>query len=244
MIPPAAIAEARASNGTAVSDRAGEPGVTLLAPSERLHRRLVRLACDIHDGPMQSLVAIGWGIGELKRELEQADTEAATQLAARVDALAAELIAAEAGLRTLIRRLEQAKPELETLEEILGGEIDAFQQRSGTRVQTEAPARFVPDSHSQALAIRAIVREALNNVAKHAQAESVAIRIEAGAAGVLIEVEDDGRGFDPASVREDALGLTNMKERAAMLDGELSVLSRPGGPTIVTARLERWQQPR
>ena len=70
-----------------------------------------------------------------------------------------------------------------------------------------------------------VVQEALNNISKHAEADHVEIRVECDSTGVKLTVEDDGVGFDPASVPPDHLGLNIMKERAETIGAAFSVES-------------------
>jgi two-component system NarL family sensor kinase len=78
-----------------------------------------------------------------------------------------------------------------------------------------------------------IVQEALNNVIKHAGAENVWIRLYRSDAGLTLEIEDDGVGFDPASLTGPArgLGLSSMKQRANLHHGDLQITSQPGQGT-------------
>jgi signal transduction histidine kinase len=214
---------------------------TAITEVEALRRRLVRLAFDVHDGPMQNLTVVGYSVHELQRRLKAAQTLDVESVSSDLDQIVAQLAGAESGLRTLISHLERANPEIDTLEEILDTEIDAFTKRCRALLDLDAPANLPLDSHSQAVAIRSILREALTNIAKHAGAQRVRIRIEAGPAGILLEIEDDGRGFDPRTTRTDALGLTGMSQRVDLLGGDFDVLSRIGGPTVVTARFRRWR---
>jgi signal transduction histidine kinase len=83
-----------------------------------------------------------------------------------------------------------------------------------------------------------IGQEAISNIAKHAEANSVGIKVEFGAQFLRVSVEDDGTGFDPEAVGEPVagargLGLMGMKERAALIGGALSVRSAPGKGTEV-----------
>jgi signal transduction histidine kinase len=77
-----------------------------------------------------------------------------------------------------------------------------------------------------------IVQEALTNVVKHAQAGSVMVRLSAGGAqdGLLLEIEDDGRGFDPAAARR-GLGLVGIEERVRAVGGALHLVAAPGRGT-------------
>ena len=211
-----------------------------VSDAEALRRRLVRLALDVHDGPMQSLTVAGYSVSDLRRRMEATTELDAASVSLDLDRVLAQLAEAERTLRALISQLEHANPEIDTLGEILDGEIDAFNRRCSAHLDIDAPSDLQLDSHSQAVAIRSVLREALTNVAKHAGARRVQIRVETGAAGILLEIEDDGAGFDPATVRSDALGLYGMTSRVDLLGGEFDILSRPGGPTVVTARFRRW----
>lgn len=212
---------------------------TLLSDADALHRRLVRLAYDVHDGPMQNLTSVGYSVRELKRRLDASRVDPAT-VSSELERILHDLAGTESGLRTLISRLEHVYPEIESVDEILAEELENFARRCPVQVEIDAPTDVRLDSHSQSLAVRSVVRETLNNVAKHADAEHVRIRVQAGPDGVLLEIEDDGCGFDPDDVGAAALGLASMSERVGLLGGEFAVLSRVGGPTVVTAHLQRW----
>jgi signal transduction histidine kinase len=208
--------------------------------ADALRRRLVRLACDVHDGPMQSLTAAGYSVHELRRWLEAGGELDVESLNLYLDRVMTQLGGAERSLRNLIGRLEQTNTEIDSLDEILDGEVDAFARRCAAHIDIDAPSSMQFDSHSQAIALRSVLGETLTNIARHSGAERVQIRIEAGTAGILLEIEDDGCGFEPTDVHADALGLAGMNERVGLLGGDFEVLSRIGGPTVVTALFRRW----
>ena len=84
-----------------------------------------------------------------------------------------------------------------------------------------------------------IVQEALNNVAKHAQAMHAEVRVEFSQGRILVEVSDDGRGFEVPEepgdlLRLGKLGLTGLAERAQLLGGSLKINSAPGKGTRVS----------
>jgi signal transduction histidine kinase len=104
------------------------------------------------------------------------------------------------------------------------------------RCEVSEPGRRL-NSHQETTLFRA-VQEAVQNVARHSGAETVLIQIEPGTQALHIEIEDDGRGFDPASVASPApsgrgLGLLGMRERLALLGGSAEVSSSPGAGTRV-----------
>ncbi|MBI5611074.1 MAG: ATP-binding protein, partial [Deltaproteobacteria bacterium] len=86
------------------------------------------------------------------------------------------------------------------------------------------------------LACFRIAQEALTNAARHSRAKQVHVALRAGPAQLLCEIRDDGCGFDPAAVA-DGHGLTGMRDRAALLGGEVEVAAAPGRGCRVTVRL-------
>lgn len=105
-------------------------------------------------------------------------------------------------------------------------------------------ARLSPDQEG---ALFRIAQEAITNAALHARASSLTVRISGEEATLLLEVSDDGVGFDVehvlAHVVEDQhLGLLAMRERAQLLGGQLQIVSRPGEGTAVSVRVPRRAQ--
>jgi PAS domain S-box-containing protein len=87
-----------------------------------------------------------------------------------------------------------------------------------------------------------IVQETLNNVQKHAHAKAVRLRMAFQKSGLLLKIQDDGRGFDPKAAKPvkgkgRGMGLTNMQERAAILGGTCEVVSVPNEGTTITVRV-------
>jgi two-component system, NarL family, sensor histidine kinase UhpB len=211
---------------------------------ETVRRRLVRLAFDIHDGPLQSLAAAGFGLKDLHGRVaallvDTPERDAAGELI--VD-LIDELSETERALRKLVDTLEDSHPEIADANELLDAELKRFRRRCTANVVVDGEWQFHPDSHSQALALEALLREALTNIAKHSGASNVTIRLQTSSTHVLLEIEDDGCGFDPMELDEATMGLTSMRERVKLIGGEFEILSRPGGPTLATATLRRWRR--
>ncbi|MEE8347202.1 MAG: GAF domain-containing protein, partial [Dehalococcoidia bacterium] len=110
----------------------------------------------------------------------------------------------------------------------------------GVRVSVNGSQRRLPAAVETALF--RIAQEAINNVAKHAAASNVSIRLEFSKGSVSIVVRDDGQGFDIKAVAESkdktqGLGLLGMRERAALLGGRATIESRPGGGTRVAVEI-------
>jgi signal transduction histidine kinase len=95
----------------------------------------------------------------------------------------------------------------------------------------EVDAHFGPEpdlSLEQKEAVYRIAQEALHNVVKHAHAHKVSLRLEEVERRVLLQVCDDGVGFEPNASYPGHFGLTSMRERAAASGGQLTIISAPG----------------
>jgi signal transduction histidine kinase len=81
-----------------------------------------------------------------------------------------------------------------------------------------------------------VVQEAVTNALRHARATTIRVRLMSLGGELLLEVADDGAGFDPATTTG-GFGLTGMRERAELLGGALAVVSAPGRGTTITLRV-------
>jgi len=121
----------------------------------------------------------------------------------------------------------------------LGQYVQEFKRRYSLEAQFESDnlehIRLSPEIETS---LYRIVQEALTNVARHAQARSVSVLLQARDGQIVATVEDDGKGFDPAQVQaKGRLGLFGMQERAAMLGGSLNIESAPGRGTTVFVKI-------
>lgn len=112
----------------------------------------------------------------------------------------------------------------------------------GTRVRIEVSGnerRLEPEVET---ALFRIVQEAISNTAKHADADNVTVMLDFNHSSILVEIEDDGNGFDvqrtlEAARRDDGFGLLGMRERVALLDGQLEIVSEPGSGTTIKVKV-------
>lgn len=218
-----------------------EPDLQL---AERLGRRLLRLAADVHDGPMQDLTAIGFGLGDLRRQIElvvPAAERAAVE--ASFDELLSECMRVERSLRALISSLEGGLSDSGSLAEAIAEEVETFKRRSGAEVELQLDENAEAETDSQRIALQAVAREALSNVAKHSGADCVWVGLRRTPDGLTeLTVRDNGSGFDvEAALGLERLGLTGMQTRVELLGGELAIVSSPGAETMVTATLRPWR---
>jgi signal transduction histidine kinase len=209
-----------------------------------LRRRLLRLALDVHDGPMQNLAVIGFSLGDLRRRMEAVvPAEHQLKLDAGMDTISEELVRVENELRALIGALEHGVITPVPLVEAIEMEIREFERRSVVKVAFSHDGNVQTETDSQRIALQSVTRAALANVAKHAAATTVTITLQGGGDSITLVIEDDGRGFQVDKPKRGRFGVSGMRERVELLGGDFRLESRPGGPTRITARLEMWRAP-
>jgi NarL family two-component system sensor histidine kinase LiaS len=97
----------------------------------------------------------------------------------------------------------------------------------------------IPLSSDKQMTLFYIAQEALNNVLRHARAKSVLVTLRNRRKNVILEIVDDGVGFDVRKVDRAGLGLRNMRERAAQLQGKLLIISRPDQGTRIAVSVPK-----
>ena len=201
-----------------------------------------RLARELHDSVSQVLYGVGLGARTAQALLDRA-TIAPELKANLAEPLAYVLSLAEAGLvemRALIFELRPDSLEKEGLVVALTRQADAHRVRHKLDVHAEfCPEPVLPFEAKEGL--HRIAQEALNNVAKHAQASRVEIRLTGDGEEVCLEVQDNGVGFDPQGDYPGHLGLRSMEERAAKLGGMLDIESAPGKGTLIRISVQPYQ---
>ena len=140
--------------------------------------------------------------------------------------------------RRSVLDLRAAPLEGRTLSAALKALVDRWEAQTGIATRYGAVNGSRPLPPRVEAALYRICQEALTNVARHAGAERVTVRLVATPEQVRLVVADDGRGFDTSDVPEDRHGLLGMRERAEMLGGTLEVRSDAGTRIEATVPLE------
>jgi signal transduction histidine kinase len=205
----------------------------------QLHERLralavaeerVRIAHEMHDGLAQVLAYVNTKAQAVKEFLRAGKQE---QAAAQLDELAAAAREVYGDVREGIVGLRSAHSGDRTLVESLQAYLADWQDRSGIRAELVTdPGLVVPPTVE--VQIARIVQEALANIRKHARARSARIEMRAAGSGLVLAIEDDGIGFNPALVRPSEFprfGLATMRERAEGIGGSLEIDTAPGKGT-------------
>jgi len=217
---------------------------TLVASAER---RLMRLGFDLHDGPIQDVLALAADVQLLQQQVYPFILEAYREQAhGRFDDLSARLVELDRQLREIAHSLETKSVVSRPLGEILHREVDSFAERAG--VTAELEIRGDPDSLSSAQRITVFraIQEALANVREHAGATNVSVRIRARRSAIELQITDDGMGFEveralAKAAQRGRLGLVGISERVRMVGGTFELESQPGGPTSLKLTLPRWE---
>jgi signal transduction histidine kinase len=196
-----------------------------------------RLALELHDVVSQKLFSVMLTAEAAATQVDH-DAPAARAQLNRVRDLTKEALDE---LRSLILGLRPPELERDGFVGTLRKEVEMVARTHGTDVQLEIDPGFAGDGGERELALLRIAHEALHNAVRHAKAEHVVVRLAGDPDKPVVEVTDDGIGFDPdaAGIRSRHLGLTSMEERARELDGRLRINSSPGHGTTVRIELTR-----
>ena len=189
-----------------------------------------RIAKELHDGVIQALFAVGMG---LEAAAMMAGDE---ELSARLEGGVNELDRVIRDLRNYIFGLRPgilADRELDKALRALGEE---FQSRSGVLTIVDVDEEIASQLASIAADVVQLTREALSNVGRHAEAATCRVSLRHHDHIAVLEVDDDGRGFDPDTTRRGD-GLTNLEDRAEALGGKTSIGSGPAQGTTVRIEL-------
>lgn len=197
-----------------------------------------RLSRELHDSLTQELYGIVLGAKSALARFEGKPLSLAEPLEYILEL-------AEAGLADLRRLVLELRPEAlerEGLVAALRQIGQSISTRHGVEVVADLPAEPDIPLDEKLLAYR-IVQEALHNVVKHARARQARVRLAVEGAALVIEVCDDGTGFDAGASFPGHFGLTSMRERAESRGGSIAFSSAPGGGTSVQVRLPVDVQP-
>jgi PAS domain S-box-containing protein len=196
---------------------------------QRLRRSLeerIRIGRDLHDGIIQSIYAIGLGLRECRRMVQ-----GSPPVEQRLDQSIANLNTVIRDVRNFIGGLE---PEALKGREF-GDALQSVAQGLGGGTQSEFRFQIDPKAAcllnpNQAAQLLQIAREAMTNALRHGHAPQITVSLRHRNEWLELEVQDDGTGFDPATISGTGLGLGNVKARAAELGGhcEIESLSSQG----------------
>ncbi len=190
-----------------------------------------RIGMDLHDGIIQSIYAVGLTLEHARLLLGEEPDQTRNRIQQSIEDLNSTI----RDLRAFIMDMRPRQLHDEDLMDGLQRLVNEFQANSLVEAKLSGPTEGLenlPDPH--AIALFHICQEALANVAKHARAKKVEILVWTTPNRVLMEVQDDGRGFDLKKVQL-ALGhgISNMQTRARNVGGDLEITTEPGEGTTI-----------
>ena len=208
----------------------------LIAAQEKERRRI---SLELHDEMGQALTAVDLDLAEIEKELPSNLAPAITEKLAETRSIVDQ---ASEQIRELSLYLRPSMLDDLGLVPTLRWHLNRFSKRTNVEVKLEAidlDERL--DTNLETVLYR-VVQEALNNVAKHAEAKKALVRLERKGEAIAIYIKDDGKGFDVNEILvrgapEAGIGLLGMRERVAILGGSFSIQSRKRHGTQIIAEI-------
>jgi len=191
-----------------------------------------RIARELHDDISQRLVLLSI---ETRQLLQQGGAAA---LVPRLEALSLAVDGISNDIRALAHGLHPAKLDLLGLLPAVKRHCQEVERQSGITV--ELTGGDLPDNLSRdtSLCLYRVIQESLANVVRHSGSKRASVDLRAADGAVALTIADDGRGFDPAIVAlNHGMGLVSMRERLRLVDGAMSIQSRPDAGTEIKARV-------
>jgi signal transduction histidine kinase len=222
-----------------VSER--ERSVTELAEARRTEgARAVeerrRIARDLHDSVSQALFSTVLHARTAQKALVQEGGSSSGPVGRALDTIADLTRGVQGEIRSLIYELRR-EPVHDGLVAALARHSFELGAPDGLTIEVWGPESRLALSQQVETQLFAIGREALANVVRHAGATVAHVRVEARRAQVVVEIRDNGHGFDPDDGHPDHFGLESMRSRAAEIGGRLTIASAPGSGTVVRVRV-------
>jgi signal transduction histidine kinase len=196
-----------------------------------------RISKDLHDGIIQNLYGVGLSLEAVEEQLESEDHDAAARVAKAIDAIHLAI----GDIRNFIVGLRPGVSAGVPLVPGLAGIVEDARHHSTIELELHAAPGLPEPSPQVTSHVLAILGEAMSNAVRHSQATAARVIVEVETVdppALRIALEDDGTGFDPASVaRHGHQGLANMRDRAAAVGGALQIDRLAAGGTRVEIRV-------
>jgi PAS domain S-box-containing protein len=193
-----------------------------------------RIARELHDEMGQALTALRLDLGWLRNKCQPLGTPTVERVGAALGVVEHSIVS----LRRISEDLRPAMLDSLGLAAAVEHHVAKFSERTGIACRLNMNREEFELDDRLATTVFRIVQETLTNVARHAGASEVAVRIDEVDDGIHLTIQDNGRGISDA-VDKKTFGLLGMRERVAMLGGRLEIHSRPGKGTRIAGWLPR-----
>lgn len=186
-----------------------------------------RIARELHDGAIQSLFAVGMGLQAAATLSGNSDLEQ------RIEGAVGEIDRVIRDLRNYIFGLRPGILADRQLDQALRHLAEDLEHKSGVTTVVEIEGEVAAELAFRAADVIQLAREALSNVGRHAKAATCTVSLFRRDSVAVLEIDDDGGGFDMDASKGKGQGLRNLADRAAALGGELSIESSPESGTKI-----------
>ncbi|MDD5038227.1 MAG: response regulator [Dehalococcoidales bacterium] len=197
----------------------------------------LRLSLELHDGPIQSIIASQFAVqacrGSLDKNMKQIDE--------KLQNIGKNLLESTHDLRKIVSDLHPPDLDKSGLLSAIQEYLGITEHEAGLKCHLKVRGKSVKLTNSTERGLYYIVREAVTNTKKHAEASTIQVTIEFQDENLIISVHDDGKGFDTSKEKNTSIiehvGLRSMRERARVLRSDIAIDSKSGEGTTVTLTL-------
>lgn len=194
-----------------------------------------RLVRDLHDSVTQNMYGLLAFTEAAQAGLESGSTDKLASALARIAENARQALKE---MRLFFFEMQPVNLEREGLVAVLNQRIAAVEGRANIKARLLADKNIVIPLDKE-VELYFIAQEAMNNVLRHAQAKSVTVRLKQKKENIVLEIVDDGCGFDPKKVDKGGMGLRNMRERVSQVGGKMKIVSTPEKGTRITVLVRK-----
>src|SRR2546423_4386630 len=219
--------------------RASSSRITLLEHAQKLEKQIIevseyeqqRIGRDLHDGLCQFLAAIGCAVSSLKRDLKERDLDALATKASEIEKLLSESVEQA---RDLSHGLVPVPLDDTGLPAALHELAASTSRLLPVECTFESAGQTGVGQNGKASHLYRIAQEAIHNATKHGKAQKIDIRLSANASATSLSIADDGIGFSKNGNAANGVGISIMRYRANIMDGEFTIEGGADGGTIVS----------
>src|SRR5256885_7369995 len=222
--------------------RSSHTRIALLEQNQRLEKQIIdvseyeqhRIGRDLHDGLCQFLAAIGCAASTLKIDLKETGLDKLAANASEIEKLLSESVKQA---RDLSHGLVPVRLDEAGLPAALNELAVSTSRLLPVQCTFEAAGQTGASQDGKATHLYRIAQEAINNATKHGKARKIDIRLSANASATSLSIADDGIGFSKNGNAMNGVGISIMRYRANIMDGEFAIEAGSGGGTIVSCTI-------
>ncbi|PLR82592.1 histidine kinase [Bacillus canaveralius] len=207
-------------------------GLRIIEAQEEERKRLSR---EIHDGPAQMLANVMMRSDLIERVYKERSAEEAIK---EIRSLKQMVRSALYEVRRIIYDLRPMALDdlglVPTLSKYLQT-IEEYHKNKKITFSNVGENKRLPTKYE--VALFRLVQESVQNALKHADATEISVKMEIRRSNISVVIKDDGKGFDKTIKKPESFGILGMKERVELLDGSISIHSKPGAGTIVIVQV-------